>query len=70
MPKETADYFIKEGSKYCLYVHSHHRLAEIFVRLWEHLAPRGSFLDLLFRLIFFHQSLLGAKDFPPMTSLT
>ena len=27
-------------------------------------------MDLIFRLIFFHQSLIGANDFPPMIQLT
>lgn len=51
-------------------MHSHHRLADIFVALWKHITPRGSFVDLVFRLVFFHQSLCGGKDFPPIVSLS
>ena len=49
---------------------SHYYLADIFVELWEHVTPRGSFIDMVFRLVLFHQSLTGASDFPPMVELT
>ena len=31
---------------------------------------RGGFCDLVFRLILFHQSLIGIEKFPPMTCTT
>ena len=65
-----SDYFKNKGLKYCLYKHSHRYLSDIFLRLWEHIAPRGSFVDLVFRLVFFHQSLLGLNDIPAMVELT
>ena len=34
------------------------------------MAPRGSFVDLVFRLVIFHQSLIGHKNYPPMVGLT
>lgn len=33
------------------------------------LAPRGSFVDLVFRLVMFHQSLDGVSEWPPVYSL-
>ena len=62
--------FRKKGQPYCHSVHSHHLLSDIFLNLWETLAPRGSFVDLVFRLVFFHQSLQGAEEFPPMVALS
>ena len=38
--------------------------------MWDKgLAPRGSFVDLVFRLVMFHQSLDGVPLWPPMYSL-
>lgn len=52
-------------------MHSHHNLKEIFFLLWDQrLAPRGSFIDLVFRLVMFHQSLDGCPMWPPMFSLS
>lgn len=31
---------------------------------------RGGFVDLVYRLVLFHQSLIGVKDFPPKVELT
>ena len=56
----------------CQHVHSHKNLLEIFKILWNpksalfNMAPRGSFADHIFRIVFFHQSLPGVKAFPPM----
>ena len=56
-------------------VSSHKHLEEIFNILWNEDKPiliRGGFCDLVFRLILFHQSLIGIEKFPPMvcTNLT
>lgn len=51
-------------------MHSHHNLEEIFYYLWDlKLAPRGSFIDLVFRMVMFHQSLDGVAAYPPMMKL-
>jgi hypothetical protein len=49
-------------------MHSHKYLEEIFENL-EKLAPRNSFVDLVFRLVMFHQSLCGCDDHPNMVNL-
>ncbi|CDW87177.1 UNKNOWN [Stylonychia lemnae] len=54
---------------YCTEMHSHDYLSDIFTILWNLFAPRGSFVDLVFRLVFFHQSLCGIKEIPPMIQL-
>ena len=57
---------MEPGAFVCQEVHSHEYLHSIFTLLWSssspiaHLAPRGSFVDQVFRIIMFHQSLLGA----------
>ena len=51
-------------------MHSHFFLADIFLLLWENIFERGGFVDMIFRLVLFHQSLDGANDFPPMVSLS
>ena len=38
----------------CKEVHSHHLLKEIFHLFWTKIAPRGSFADLVIRLVMFH----------------
>eukprot|EP00347_Sterkiella_histriomuscorum_P012199 403369515 len=55
---------------YCLDMHGHHLLSEIFTLLWRDFAPRGSFVDLIFRLVFFHQSLPGLIEIPPMVQMS
>ena len=43
--------------QYCMHVHSHKHLDEIFGLLWNEEKPilvRDTFSDLVFRLIFFH----------------
>lgn len=50
-------------------MHSHHNLGDIFILLWSRFAKRGSFVDLIFRLVFFHQSLCGLKDIPSMVEM-
>ena len=52
-----------DDPEYCLDVHSHHLLPQLFKIFWEHVAPRGSFVDLVFRLVIFHQSLQGVPKF-------
>ena len=45
----------KPGTKYCEVMQSHHNLEEVFELLWsDGLAPKGSFEDLVFRLVAFH----------------
>lgn len=45
----------ESGKNYMTLMHSHHNLKEIYEYLWGHkLAPRGSFVDLVFRLVMFH----------------
>ncbi len=51
-------------------MHSHKYLSDIFLLFWTHLAPRGSFVDLVFRLVFFHQSLIGLKEIPAVVEMT
>ena len=51
-------------------MHSHHHLKDIFNLLWTKLAPKGSDVDLAFRMVMFHQSLCGCDDFPNMVDLT
>lgn len=68
--KDWSEYFKKKDQKYCLYQHNHFFLSEIFLSLWEHIAPRGSFVDLVFRLIFFHQSLIGLNQIKAQVELT
>jgi hypothetical protein len=50
--------------KSCKEVHSHHLLQEIFQLFWTKIAPRGSFADLVLRLVMFHQSCKGVEKYP------
>jgi hypothetical protein len=59
----------KPGQKYCTVMHSYNDLDKIFKVLWNKVAPRGSPIDLVFRLVLFHQSLAGCDDFPNMIDL-
>lgn len=64
----------ESNPNYCKDMHSHHNLQQIFKLLWgdspiSHIAPRGSFVDLVFRIVMFHQSLLGVPIFRPVTAL-
>jgi hypothetical protein len=50
----------------CPHIQSYHNLPQIFGVLWYSKTPilkRGSFCDLVFRLVFFHQSLCGLSHF-------
>ena len=48
------------GTPYCTQIHSHHNLAEIFHYMWRmNACPKGSFTDMVFRLVMFHQSVEG-----------
>lgn len=50
---------------------SHHNLKEIFHYLWElKLAPRGSFVDQVFRLVLFHHSLEVIEGCPNLKNLS
>ena len=52
-----ADYLkgLKHGVSVCTVMHSHHNLPEIFWYIWrKNIMPRGSFCDLVFRLVIFH----------------
>ena len=52
-------------------MNSHHNLPEIFHYLWElKLASRGSFVDQVFRLVLFHQSLEVIEDYPNLKNLS
>lgn len=47
----------KPDEKYCTEQHSHEHLDTLFETLWDDGSPvlkRGSFCDLVFRLVFFH----------------
>jgi hypothetical protein len=69
VPDEYVAENFKPGEKYCTEIHSHEHLDSIFATLWDPSSPvlkRGSFCDLVFRLIFFHQSLHGVDLWPPM----
>jgi hypothetical protein len=50
-------------------MHSHHHLERIFEILWNKLSYRGSFVDIVFRLVLFHQSLIGLKEIAPIVAL-
>ena len=57
VPDEYVKKRFEPGEKFCTEVHSHEYLDEIFDTLWDEKCPvlkRGSFCDLVFRLIFFH----------------
>ncbi len=69
VPKSWSKHF-KPGQKYCTSMHSHANLEIIFKKLWTNFASRGSSIDLVFRLVFFHQSLEGCDYFPNMVSLS
>lgn len=52
-------------------IHSHHNLPEIFHYMWRlRTCAKGSFTDLVFRLVMFHQSVEGLEKYPPMIALT
>ena len=56
---------MEHGVPLCTQMHSHHNLPEIFWYLWhEEVLRRNGFVDLVFRLVMFHQSLDGVKDWP------
>ena len=73
---QNVDKSIKPDADVCQEVHSHHNLLEIFTLLWSsdspiaHIAPRGSFVDMVFRIILFHQSFLGMTKYRPIVELT
>ena len=68
-PVQNVDKTILESEDVCQEVHSHKNLHQIFKILWgpssvlKDMAPRGSFNDLVFRLVFFHQSMRGLSKF-------
>ena len=50
---------------------AHHNLAEIFFYLWEmQIAPRDSFIDQVFRLVLFQDSVESLAQCPNMNNLT
>lgn len=58
----------------CTEMHSHHNLQKIFSLLWGNspinaIAPRGSFVDHVFRVVLFHQSIFGVPNFKPVVTL-
>ena len=73
VPEEYVKKRFQPGEKFCTEIHSHEFLDEIFATLWDEENPilvRGGFCDLVFRLIFFHQSLHGVDKWPPMVMTT
>ena len=61
MPTVWRDDF-QHGKPVCTQMLSHHNLTEIFKYAWElGVCPRGSFEDLVFRLILFNQSMEGLQ---------
>jgi len=66
---------VRETTDKCNEVHSHRYLPEIFNLLWhpdspiKHIAPRGSFNDLVFRIVFFHQSTIVFRHLAPKAHL-
>lgn len=58
------------GIPNCTIMHSHHNLSEIFYLLWgQRVCKQGTFGDLVFRLVMFHQSVEGLAEYPPMVGL-
>ena len=52
-------------------MNAHHNLSEIFHIMWElKVAPRDSFIDQVFRLILFHDSVENLQTRPNMISLS
>ena len=52
-------------------MNSHHNLSEIFYVLWQQqLAPKGSFIDQVFRLVLFHNSIWALEMSPNLVSLS
>jgi hypothetical protein len=49
----------KHGKPVCTVMHAHNNLSEIFHYLWTSLTTRGSFIDLVIRIVMFHQSVEG-----------
>ena len=65
-----SSYGRQRGVPLCTLRHSHHNLPEIFHLAWQEKAlPRGSFADIIFRLIAFHQSLAVLSAYPPKKEL-
>ena len=56
-PVQNVDKRVDPNDKYtCQEVHSHHHLQEIFTIFWRDIAKRGSFVDINFRIVMFHQT--------------
>ena len=61
----------KHGKPVVTQMNSHHNLPEIFYYLWtRQLAPQGSFVDHVFRMVLFHHSLETLKTHPNMIVLS
>ena len=46
-------------------------MSEIFFLAWnQNIVPRGSFTDMIYRMVMFHQSLAMLAEFPPMMEMT
>ena len=61
----------KHGVPVCTQMHSHNNLPEIFYYLWHKgIMKRGSFHDLVFRLVMYHQSLDGCSEWPHIFTFT
>ena len=73
--KQVRDKF-KHFQPVCTQMHSHHNLSEIFHYLWVKdkqgnvLMKRGSFHDLVFRIVMYHQSVEGCSEWPHMYVLS
>ena len=70
LPEIWRDDF-RHGKPVVTVMHAHHNLPEIFHNLWElKLAPRDSFVDQIFRLVLFHDSIEALETRPNMINLS
>lgn len=73
-PVQTVWPQVRPDQNLCQKVHSHKNLQALFTALWtsslKDQTGRGTFIDLVFRLIMFHQSLTGLQKFPNMVVLS
>lgn len=61
----------RHGKPIVTVMNAHHNLSEIFYYMWElKLAPRDSFVDQVFRLVLFHDSVESLATRPNMLNLS
>ena len=71
MVLESKQFYPDQAHIWCQERQSHHLLPQIFDLLWSlHCSPRGSFVDSVFRVVLFHQSLYGLEWSAPAKALT